>query len=156
MDNLSFNNAIDFVCGGNYGNSPNFLRSLDALKYIESPFLKRIKLLEILDSIPYHTNHTNNYTISVLKTLYSSHLNGTLLTMISDRNDAEYKGVLKNTIPRRCRIDLASPAEASIRAAMAEVEKMEADERLTNAVNFLSKALDSVADFIDKTPKNKG
>jgi hypothetical protein len=54
-----------------------------------------------------------------------------------------------NQIPRRCRMDLMNSAELAILNAMREVENMPADVRLTNAVNFLSKAKDSVADFID-------
>lgn len=60
-----------------------------------------------------------------------------------------------NEIPRRCKIDLMCPAELAIVNAMSEVEKMSADVRLTNAVNFLSKAKDSVADFLDNVPLNK-
>lgn len=49
-----------------------------------------------------------------------------------------------------------SPAEHAIYAAMQEVEKMPADVKLTNAVNFLSKAKDEVQAFLEKgnTGKN--
>lgn len=52
-------------------------------------------------------------------------------------------------IPRRCRIDLMSPAELAIREAMGAVEDMAADVRLTDAVILLGAAKDSVADYID-------
>jgi hypothetical protein len=52
-------------------------------------------------------------------------------------------------IPRRNRVDLASPAESAIRNAVAQVEAMSADERLTNAVTLLGEAGERVADFID-------
>lgn len=51
--------------------------------------------------------------------------------------------------PRRCYLELMTPAELAIRAAMAEVEKMPADVRLTDAVVFLSHASDKVADYVD-------
>lgn len=57
-----------------------------------------------------------------------------------------------NQVPRRCRMDLMNPAELAILNAMREVENMTADVRLTNAVNFLQKAKDSVADFLDDVP----
>lgn len=55
-----------------------------------------------------------------------------------------------NSIPRRNRIDLYTPAELAIYNAMAEVEKMPADEKLTEAVMFLQKAKDCVSDYVDK------
>lgn len=54
-----------------------------------------------------------------------------------------------NGVPRRIRMDLWTPAEKAIHDAMQEVEKMEADVRLTNAVLKLSEAQRLVADFID-------
>lgn len=54
-----------------------------------------------------------------------------------------------NDIPRRCRVDLMSPAELAIRNACLAVEEMPADVRLTAAVNLLQEARDKVADFID-------
>ncbi len=51
--------------------------------------------------------------------------------------------------PRRQRIDRATPAEAAIRSAIHEVEKMGADVRLTDAVVLLAAALDSAADYTD-------
>lgn len=58
-------------------------------------------------------------------------------------------------IPRRCSIDKACPAEIAIRAALAVVENMPADERLTWAGNYLLKALDLVADYVDGVPLKK-
>lgn len=52
-------------------------------------------------------------------------------------------------IPRRCRVDLYTPAEAAIRNALIEVEKVGADVRLTDAVNLLSEAQNAVADYVD-------
>lgn len=51
--------------------------------------------------------------------------------------------------PRRVRIDLATPAEAAIRAAMKAVEVAGCDVRLTKAINLLVQALDEVADFVE-------
>jgi len=56
---------------------------------------------------------------------------------------------MENTIPRRARLDLNTPAEKAIYDAMQEVEKMPADEKLTEAVILLGKARDLIADFID-------
>lgn len=56
---------------------------------------------------------------------------------------------MTNEIPRRNRFDLNTPAEKVIYEAMLEVEKMPADEKLTEAVILLSKARDLVADFVD-------
>lgn len=52
-------------------------------------------------------------------------------------------------IPRRCRLDLMTPAELAIVAAMDAVEALPADVRLTDAVVLLAKARDRVADFVD-------
>lgn len=54
--------------------------------------------------------------------------------------------------PRRCRIDLATPAEHAIREALAEVELVGADPLLTVAVILLSKARENVADFLERAP----
>lgn len=51
--------------------------------------------------------------------------------------------------PRRNRMDLNTPAELAIYNAMQEVEKIGADQRLTNAVIALQEAKNLVADFID-------
>ena len=60
-----------------------------------------------------------------------------------------YKGE-RVTIPRRCRLDLSIRPELAIRAAMAAVEEMHADIRLTEAGNLLQQALDLVADVVDE------
>jgi len=51
---------------------------------------------------------------------------------------------------RKNRLDLMTPAEIAIYKAMEEVEKMEADVRLTNAVIKLQEARDEVAAYIDE------
>lgn len=59
----------------------------------------------------------------------------------------------KSQIPvsdRRYRIDLHSSAEIAIRTACLEVEKLGADERLTNAVELLQKAQNLVSDVLDE------
>lgn len=53
-------------------------------------------------------------------------------------------------IPRRCRIDLMTPAELAIYKAAQAVEEMPADVRLTDAVILLSQARDKVADYVDR------
>lgn len=52
-------------------------------------------------------------------------------------------------IPRRSRIDLHTPAEAAIRAAVHAVEAAGAHPLLTDAVNLLSEAGNKVADFVE-------
>lgn len=56
----------------------------------------------------------------------------------------------ENTIPRRNRIDLMTPAELAIRNAMIAVETVGADVLLTDAVILLGQARDKVADFVDR------
>jgi hypothetical protein len=56
----------------------------------------------------------------------------------------------ENGFPRRSRLDLCEAAEKAIYDAMQEVEKLGADERLTNAVVKLSEAKDLVSDYIDE------
>ena len=56
----------------------------------------------------------------------------------------------KNVFPRRANLELCTPAEKAIYEAMQEVEKLEADTRLTNAVILLQKAQGCVADFVDE------
>lgn len=51
--------------------------------------------------------------------------------------------------PRRSRLDLHTPAEAAIRAAIDAVESAGAHVFLTDAVNLLIKAGDKVADFVE-------
>ena len=62
---------------------------------------------------------------------------------------------MPNTIPRRARVDQYSPAEKSIHEAIQEVEKMPADERLTDAVRLLQEAQDKVADYVDGKHMNQ-
>lgn len=56
---------------------------------------------------------------------------------------------IMDEVPRRARIDQMTRAEAAIREAVGEVEKMAADVRLTDAVCLLQAARESVADFVD-------
>lgn len=51
--------------------------------------------------------------------------------------------------PRRIDLLRMTSAESAITAAMAEVERMPADVRLTDAVLLLNQARDKVADFVD-------
>lgn len=55
-----------------------------------------------------------------------------------------------SVVGRRAHLELNVPAELAIRNAMAAVEAMGADIRLTDAVVHLGKAFDHVADFVDK------
>src|SRR5574343_1295880 len=50
---------------------------------------------------------------------------------------------------RRNRLDLNTPSELAIYNAMGEVEKIGADERLTNALIKLKDAKELVANFVD-------
>lgn len=52
-------------------------------------------------------------------------------------------------IPRRIRLDLNTPAEKAIYDAMQEVEKVGADERLTEVVIMLGEARDKLSDYVD-------
>lgn len=51
--------------------------------------------------------------------------------------------------PRNC-IDLQTPAEAAIRAAIAEVEKAGAHPMLTEAVVLLGQALVKLGEYVDE------
>jgi len=55
----------------------------------------------------------------------------------------------ESEIPRRARMDQWTPAEKAIQAAIDVVESMPADGRLTDAVIFLGKARERVADYVD-------
>lgn len=57
--------------------------------------------------------------------------------------------------PRRIRLDLMCQAELAIYNASQEIEKMDADVRLTKAQTLLSEARGLVADFIDKVEINQ-
>jgi ribosome assembly protein YihI (activator of Der GTPase) len=59
------------------------------------------------------------------------------------------KDMLKD-FPRRARNYMLTPAEKAIYTAMQEVELMEADERLTDAIELLDKARNKVADYVDE------
>lgn len=54
-------------------------------------------------------------------------------------------------IPRRSRIDLLTPAELAIVAAVEAIEEAGCDVLLTEAVILLSEARDKVADFVDRS-----
>lgn len=54
-----------------------------------------------------------------------------------------------NEFPRRNRLDLNTAAELAIYNAMQEVEKIGADEKLTQAIVKLQEAKNLVSDFID-------
>lgn len=58
-------------------------------------------------------------------------------------------GNTENEIPRRNRMDLWTPAEKAIQAAVDEVEKAGASEKLTKAVLLLSEARSLVADHVE-------
>ncbi len=57
-----------------------------------------------------------------------------------------------NGFPRRNRIDLFTPAETAITAAMHAVECAGCHVLLTEAGNLLSQARDKVADFVELPP----
>ena len=59
-----------------------------------------------------------------------------------------------NGIPRRARIDLYTPAEAAIRAALIVVESVGAHPLLTDAVILLGQAQEKVADFVEMEAPN--
>jgi len=56
---------------------------------------------------------------------------------------------MTDDIQRRSQVDQLVPAERVIRDAVAVVEEMGTDPRLTHAVMFLDLARDCVADFVD-------
>ena len=53
--------------------------------------------------------------------------------------------------PRRCRVDLATPVEQKLREALAAVEGLGADERLTETSIKLLACLGLVADYLEET-----
>lgn len=53
-------------------------------------------------------------------------------------------------IPRRIRLDLLTPPEVALRAALAAVEAMPADIRLTKASTMISLALNEVGQYVDE------
>lgn len=52
--------------------------------------------------------------------------------------------------PRRANLEKNTPAEVAIHNAIQEVEKVGANEKLTQAIIFLQEAKDCVSDFIDE------
>ena len=54
-----------------------------------------------------------------------------------------------NQVPRRNRLDLNTEAELSIYRAMQEVEKVGADEKLTEVTILLDKAKNILGDYVD-------
>jgi hypothetical protein len=56
---------------------------------------------------------------------------------------------IENEFPRRNRLDKNFPAELAIWNAVQEVEKLEPNRHLTDAVNLLQQAKDKVADYYD-------
>lgn len=66
------------------------------------------------------------------------------------RNKTIHMSDTTEQFPRRNRVDLWTPAEKAIQAAVDEVEKAGADPLLTDAVILLSQARSKVADYVDK------
>lgn len=58
---------------------------------------------------------------------------------------------MNDKIQRRSRMDLWTPAEKAIYDAMQEVEKAGAHPKLTEAVSLLSKAKETLSDYVDET-----
>jgi hypothetical protein len=56
---------------------------------------------------------------------------------------------MSTEIPRRERADLAAPAERVIRVAIAAVEGLGFDPRLSAALELLTRALGHVSDYVD-------
>lgn len=56
------------------------------------------------------------------------------------------------SLPRRIDVNQHTPAEKAIQDAVAAVEALEADVRLTDAVVLLIQAKNRVADFVDGFP----
>ena len=63
---------------------------------------------------------------------------------------------LVDGVPRRNRIDLQTPAEAAVRAAVAEVEALPPNIRLTKAVLLLDEARNKIADYVDSLDDAQG
>lgn len=57
---------------------------------------------------------------------------------------------MENEFPRKSDLQRMKPAELAIHQAIQEIEKLGANEKLTNAVIKLNEAKELVADFIDK------
>lgn len=54
-----------------------------------------------------------------------------------------------NYLPRKCRLENNAPIELAIRTAMQQVEKLRADEQLTNISTMLGEALEEAHNYID-------
>lgn len=63
--------------------------------------------------------------------------------------------IVTKDLPRRIQMKLWSPAEQAIYDAVQAVEQAGADVRLTDAVNLLSAAQESVADHLDGIEKRR-
>jgi hypothetical protein len=59
---------------------------------------------------------------------------------------------METKTPRRNRRDLNTQAEVAIINAVNEIEKVGADERLTEALTLMAKAKELVADYVDENP----
>lgn len=59
---------------------------------------------------------------------------------------------MNNEIPRRNQMQQWCPAEHAIREAMMRVEEMGAHIMLTEAINLLVKAKETIADYVDMFP----
>lgn len=54
------------------------------------------------------------------------------------------------SIPRRCYLEKNTPEELAIRACIEQVEKLGADQLLTEVVVLLGEARNKLADWIDR------
>lgn len=54
-----------------------------------------------------------------------------------------------DAIPRRCRLEANTPIELDIRKIIHDIEFLEADPLLTEAVDLLTQAREKIADYID-------
>lgn len=57
--------------------------------------------------------------------------------------------ITENGFPRRCQVNLYTPAEKAISEAINAVEKAGAHPLLTDAVMLLAEAKEKVADFVE-------
>ena len=73
--------------------------------------------------------------------------------MTKPEHEHLFKEALNRDQSRRHYIDLYTPAESAIRAAMDAVEVAGAHPHLTRAVILLGEAKDAVADFVDGMPE---
>lgn len=76
-----------------------------------------------------------------------------MMSDIADETDispGNYRPAHSNSLPRRVHVENWCAAEQAIKKAVAAVEAMAADPRLTNAVVLLGEAFDAVADYVDE------